>query len=34
MKKVVYVTGCFGFIGSYLSRECLKKGGMLWVLIK
>tara|TARA_Y100000385_G_scaffold290418_1_gene363445 strand:- start:1639 stop:2625 length:987 start_codon:yes stop_codon:yes gene_type:complete len=26
MKKVVYVTGCFGFIGSYVTRECLKKG--------
>ena len=25
-KKVVYVTGCFGFIGSYVSRECLKRG--------
>ncbi len=26
MKKVVYVTGCFGFIGSYVTRECLKRG--------
>lgn len=26
MKKVVYVTGCLGFIGSYITRECLKKG--------
>ena len=26
MKKIVYVTGCFGFIGSYVTRECLKKG--------
>ena len=25
-KKVVYVTGCFGFIGSYVTRECLKRG--------
>jgi len=24
--KVVYVTGCFGFIGSYVTRECLKRG--------
>lgn len=24
--KAVYVTGCFGFIGSYVTRECLKKG--------
>ena len=26
MKKVVYVTGCLGFIGSYVTRICLKKG--------
>lgn len=26
MKKVVYITGCLGFIGSYVTRECLKKG--------
>ena len=25
-KKIVYVTGCLGFIGSYVTRECLKKG--------
>ena len=25
-KKVVYITGCLGFIGSYVTRECLKKG--------
>ena len=24
--KVVYITGCLGFIGSYVTRECLKKG--------
>tara|TARA_Y100000389_G_C17467150_1_gene526676 strand:- start:3820 stop:4767 length:948 start_codon:yes stop_codon:yes gene_type:complete len=24
--KVVYVTGCLGFIGSYLTRKCLQKG--------
>ena len=24
--KVVYVTGCLGFIGSYVTRKCLKKG--------
>jgi dTDP-glucose 4,6-dehydratase len=24
--KVVYVTGCLGFIGSYITRACLKKG--------
>jgi dTDP-glucose 4,6-dehydratase len=26
MSKVVYVTGCFGFIGSYITRACLEKG--------
>ena len=26
MKKVVYVTGCLGFIGSYVTRACLNKG--------
>ena len=25
-KKVVYVTGCLGFIGSYVTRTCLDKG--------
>jgi dTDP-glucose 4,6-dehydratase len=24
--KIVYVTGCLGFIGSYITRLCLKKG--------
>lgn len=26
MKKIVYVTGCLGFIGSYVTRLCLKNG--------
>jgi len=26
MIKVVYITGCLGFIGSYVTRACLKKG--------
>ena len=26
MKKVVYVTGCLGFIGSYVTRACLSLG--------
>ena len=24
--KVVYITGCLGFIGSYMARTCLEKG--------
>ena len=26
MIKSVYITGCFGFIGSYVTRACLNKG--------
>ena len=26
MKKVVYVTGCLGFIGAYVTEACLQKG--------
>jgi dTDP-glucose 4,6-dehydratase len=26
MKKVVYITGCLGFIGSYITRTCLDRG--------
>lgn len=26
MLKVVYVTGCLGFIGSYVTRSCLNRG--------
>lgn len=26
MNKVVYITGCLGFIGSYITRSCLNKG--------
>ena len=25
-KKIVYVTGCLGFIGSYVTRACLERG--------
>jgi len=24
--KIVYITGCLGFIGSYATRACLEKG--------
>ena len=24
--KLVYVTGCLGFIGSYVTRKCLERG--------
>jgi dTDP-glucose 4,6-dehydratase len=24
--KIVYITGCLGFIGSYVTRQCLQKG--------
>ena len=27
--RIVYITGCLGMIGSYLTRKCLKKG---WVV--
>lgn len=30
MKKVVYITGCLGFIGSHVTEACLKKG---WYVI-
>lgn len=26
MKKIVYVTGCLGFIGSHITRACLDRG--------
>ena len=26
MTKIVYVTGCLGFIGSYVTRQCLERG--------
>jgi dTDP-glucose 4,6-dehydratase len=30
MKKIVYVTGCLGFIGSHVTRQCLDRG---WYVI-
>jgi dTDP-glucose 4,6-dehydratase len=32
--KIVYITGCLGFIGSYVSRECLKKGWYVYGIDK
>ena len=26
MKKLVYITGCLGFIASHLTRRCLELG--------
>ena len=26
MKKIIYVTGCLGFIASHFTRTCLKMG--------
>jgi dTDP-glucose 4,6-dehydratase len=34
MKKIVYVTGCLGFIGSYVTRLCLQKGWYVKVIDK
>jgi len=28
--KVVYITGCLGFIGAYVTRACLQKGWMIY----
>ena len=28
--KVVYVTGCLGFIGSYVTKKCLERGWMVY----
>ncbi len=28
--KIVYVTGCLGFIGSYITKKCLEKGWMVY----
>lgn len=33
-KKVVYVTGCLGFIGSYVARACLESGWYVYGIDK
>jgi len=32
--KVIYITGCLGFMGSYLTRKCLKRGWMVYGIDK
>ena len=32
--KIVYITGCLGFIGSYVTRNCLKRGWMVYGIDK
>ena len=32
--KLVYVTGCFGFIGSYVTRKCLERGWKVYGIDK
>jgi len=32
--KIVYVTGCLGFIGSYVTRKCLERGWMVYGIDK
>lgn len=27
--KIIYITGCLGFIGSYVTRKCLERGWMV-----
>ena len=32
--KIVYVTGCLGFIGSYITRKCLERGWKVYGIDK
>lgn len=32
--KIVYITGCLGFIGSYVTRECLNRGWYVYGIDK
>jgi len=34
MKKIVYVTGCLGFIGSHFTRKCLNLGWLVYGIDK
>ena len=28
--KIVYITGCLGFMGSYITRKCLNLGWLVY----
>jgi len=32
--KIVYITGCLGFIGSYVTRKCIRKGWKVYGIDK
>ena len=32
--KIVYITGCLGFIGSYVTRRCLERGWKVYGIDK
>ena len=32
--KIVYITGCLGFMGAYFTRKCLKRGWMVFGIDK
>ena len=32
--KIVYVTGCLGFMASYATRKCLERGWMVYGIDK
>ena len=32
--KLVYITGCLGFIGSYVTRKCLDRGWKVYGIDK
>ncbi len=32
--KIVYITGCLGFIGSYVTKKCLSRGWMVYGIDK
>ena len=32
--KIVYITGCLGFMGSYITRKCLQRGWMVYGIDK